>query len=84
MSFFSLYQPTVPAKRLVAASLAFAAQPVCTGPTDLGPSARYHQVDLTPPFVLEDGCLSVPAGLGIGVEPDPTTLDDCTVAVWRS
>lgn len=67
-----------------AASLAFAAQPVCTGPTDLGPSARYHQVDLTPPFVLEDGCLSVPAGLGIGVEPDPTTLDDCTVAVWRS
>lgn len=67
-----------------AASLAFAAQSVCTGPTDLGPSARYHRTDLTPPFELEDGCLTVPEGLGIGVEPDPTTLDDCTVAVWRA
>lgn len=67
-----------------AASLAFAAQSVCTGPTDLGPSARYHLTDLTPPFELEAGCLTVPEGLGIGVEPDPTTLDDCTVAVWRA
>lgn len=67
-----------------AAALAFAAQSVCDGPTDLGPSARYHHVDLTPPFVLEDGCLRVPSGSGIGVEPDPSTLDACTVTVWRA
>lgn len=66
------------------AALAFAAQAVCTGPTDLGPSSRYVSEDLTTEFTLERGCLTVPDGLGIGVEPDLSTLERCTVDRWTS
>jgi O-succinylbenzoate synthase len=41
---------------------------------DLSASARYFASDLTRPFVLEDGMLQVPIGLGIGVEPLPEVL----------
>lgn len=67
-----------------AAALAFAAQDVCTLPTDLGPSERYHREDLTTPFVLDDGAIAVPTGPGIGVAPDPETLATHTIATWQS
>ena len=57
-----------------AANLALAALPGFTLPGDLSPSDRYFHRDLTEPFVLEDGCLRVPEGPGIGVAPLDTAL----------
>lgn len=63
-----------------AAALAVAALPGCTLPTDLGPSDRYFDADLTEPFLLaSDGTLSLPGGPGIGVRPDPARLSAVTV-----
>ena len=57
-----------------AACLALAALPNFTLPADLSASERYYAEDLTEPFVLEDGCLRVPDGPGIGVSPRPDVL----------
>ena len=63
-----------------AAALAVAALPSCNLPTDLGPSSRYVEVDLTDPIELDgDGLLPVPLGPGIGVAPHQDRLDDVTV-----
>lgn len=44
-------------------------------PCDLGPSARYFDVDVTDPIVADaTGRLLVPAGPGIGRTPDPSLL----------
>ena len=51
--------------------LALAALPGFTEAGDLSASDRYFAEDLTEPFVLEDGELSVPDGAGIGVTPPP-------------
>lgn len=64
-----------------AASVALAALPGFTLPSDLAASARYYERDLTVPFVLEDGRLRVPVGPGIGVDPLPDALAAATV--WR-
>ena len=37
------------------------------------------RVDVTEPFVLQDGQLAVPTGPGIGVDPIPEVLADLTV-----
>ena len=52
-----------------AGCLALATHPACTMTADLSASSRYFVSDVTPPFVLENGCLRVPAGPGLGVEP---------------
>ncbi|MBS1846807.1 MAG: o-succinylbenzoate synthase [Actinobacteria bacterium] len=65
-----------------AAALAFAAQPCCSLPTDLGPSSRYHERDLTSPLELVDGHLAVPKGPGIGVVPDRAVLEASTTRSW--
>ena len=57
-----------------AANLALAALPGFTLMGDLSASDRYFHEDLTEPFVLEAGCLRVPTGPGIGVEPIPEVL----------
>jgi O-succinylbenzoate synthase len=63
-----------------ATALAVASHPACTLPTDLGPSDRYFDADLTEPIPLEaGGCLQVPAGSGIGVVPRSGRLDAATV-----
>lgn len=59
-----------------AANLALAALPGFTLPGDLSASDRYFHRDLTEPFVLEDGCLRVPSGAGIGVTPLASALAD--------
>ncbi len=66
-----------------AAALAVAAQEPFGLPADLGPSSRYHRVDLTPPFELAHGALRVPEGPGLGVDPDPGVLEAHTVGVRR-
>ena len=62
-----------------AANVALAALPGFTLPGDTSASSRYYAVDVTEPFVLEDGQLAVPTGPGIGVDPIPDVLADLTV-----
>ncbi len=64
-----------------AANLALAAMPNCTLPGDTSASDRYYHTDVTAPFVLEDGHLSVPTAPGIGVDPNPDTLEEVTTSV---
>ena len=63
-----------------AANVALAALPGFTLPGDTSASDRYYTTDLTAPFVLEDGHLSVPTGPGIGVDVLPDILDAVTVS----
>jgi o-succinylbenzoate synthase len=65
-----------------AANLALAALPGFTLPGDTSASARYFTDDLTVPFEMApDGTMAVPRGPGIGVEPRPDRLDECTLQV---
>ena len=67
-----------------AANVALAALPGFTLPGDTSASDRYFEEDLTEPFVLDDdGCLAVPTGPGLGVEPRPDRLEACTVRIER-
>jgi O-succinylbenzoate synthase len=66
-----------------AANLALAALPGFTLPGDTSASDRYWSRDLTAPFVLEDGCIRVPTGPGLGVRPDIAFLDEVTTSVER-
>jgi len=61
-----------------AANLALAALPGFTLPGDTSASARYFRRDVTTPFELHDGCLDVPTGPGIGVQPIMEVLDAMT------
>jgi O-succinylbenzoate synthase len=64
-----------------AIALAVASLDGCTRPTDLGPSARYVERDVTAPIAPVGGArLQVPAGPGIGIAPDPDALDALAVA----
>ena len=63
-----------------AANLALAALPGFTLPGDTSASSRYFKQDITTPFVMDDGYLTVPTGPGIGVEPDLDFLDEITTA----
>ncbi len=61
-----------------AANVALAALPGFALPGDTSASSRYYAVDVTPPFVLDDGRLRVPTGPGIGVDPIPELLAEFT------
>jgi len=61
-----------------AANLALAALPGFTLPGDTSASDRYFHQDITEPFVLHDGRLSVPAGPGLGVEVRRDVVDRLT------
>ena len=63
-----------------AANLALAALPGFTLPGDTSASARYFKQDITTPFVMDDGYLTVPSGDGIGVTPDMNFLDSITTS----
>jgi o-succinylbenzoate synthase len=64
-----------------AANVALASLPGFTLAGDLSASARYFRQDLTAPFVLDDGHLTVPVGPGIGVTPLAEVLDELTTSV---
>lgn len=66
-----------------AANLALAALPNFTLPGDTSASDRYFRVDITEPFVLDHGCLTVPTGPGIGVDPIPDEMDRQRQASWE-
>ena len=63
-----------------AANLALAALPGFILPGDTSASARYFKQDITTPFVMNDGYLTVPTGDGIGVTPDINFLDLITIS----
>ena len=63
-----------------AANLALAAMPGFTLPGDTSASSRYFETDLTEPFVLVDGHVSVPTAPGIGVDPIPEIVERFTVS----
>jgi O-succinylbenzoate synthase len=58
-----------------AANLALASLPGFTLPGDLSANGRWFASDVTPPIALgADGCLPVPSGPGLGVEPSADML----------
>ena len=61
-----------------AANVALAALPGFTLPGDTSASSRFYHHDITEPFVMEDGYLHVPQGVGIGVTPDLDFLESIT------
>lgn len=64
-----------------AANLALAALPGFTLPGDTSASNRYYAEDVTEPFVLQDGRLTVPTKPGIGIVPIPENLVSMRVDV---
>ncbi|MGC8626325.1 MAG: o-succinylbenzoate synthase [Acidimicrobiales bacterium] len=65
-----------------AANVALAGLPNFTLPGDISASDRYWHQDLTEPFVLQPGGrLAVPTEPGLGVEPLPDVLAQCTTSV---
>lgn len=64
-----------------ASCLAVASMPGFTLTPDLSASQRYFERDITRPFVLDDGCLQVPGGAGIGVEPLAEVLAEKDVVI---
>ena len=64
-----------------AGNVAMAAMPNFTLPGDTSASDRYYKRDITEPFVLHDGRLSVPTGPGLGVTVDQEFLDSITSSV---
>jgi O-succinylbenzoate synthase len=63
-----------------ATNLALAALPGFVLPGDTSASRRYFHDDLTEPFEMDpDGTMAVPGGPGIGVEPRPDRLAQCTL-----
>jgi O-succinylbenzoate synthase len=66
-----------------AANAALAALPGFTLPGDVSASSRYYAQDLTAPFVLDDGHLTVPTGPGTGVEVLPDVLASLATSTER-
>nr|WP_275889313.1 o-succinylbenzoate synthase [Nakamurella flavida] len=66
-----------------AANAALAALPGFTLPGDVSASDRFYARDITTPFVLADGHITVPTGPGLGVAPIQDVLDAVTVdSTW--
>jgi O-succinylbenzoate synthase len=64
-----------------AAQLALASLPGFTLPGDISATDRYYAKDITPPFFLneEDSTITVPSGLGLGIEIDREQLAAVTL-----
>ena len=63
-----------------AANVALASLPGFTLPGDTSASSRFFKRDITNPFVMKDGQLSVPTGPGIGVEIDRDFIEELTTS----
>ncbi|GAA2353032.1 o-succinylbenzoate synthase [Nonomuraea africana] len=63
-----------------AANVALAALPGFTLPGDTSGSRRYYATDITAPFELDGGHLTVPTGPGLGVDPVKEILDEVTTS----
>jgi o-succinylbenzoate synthase len=63
-----------------AANVALASLPGFTLPGDTSASSRFYALDVTEPFVMDDGRLHVPSEPGLGRTPIPDVLAELTVA----
>ncbi len=63
-----------------AANVALASLPGFTLPGDTSASDRFFTRDITEPFTLHDGRMTVPTGPGLGVTPIPEVLEALTVS----
>jgi O-succinylbenzoate synthase len=63
-----------------AANAALAAMPGFTLPGDVSASDRFYERDITEPFVMEDGRITVPTGPGLGVTPIQDVLESYTMS----
>ena len=61
-----------------AGNVALAALPNFALPGDTSASDRYYARDLTEPFVMHEGRLTVPRGRGLGVDVVPERLRELT------
>ena len=63
-----------------AAQLGLASLPGFTLPGDISATARYYHEDIATPFTLneEDSTISVPQGVGLGIEVDMDRLEGCS------
>jgi O-succinylbenzoate synthase len=61
-----------------AANLALSALPGFVLPGDVSATARYYREDITPPFLLTDGVITVPSGPGLGVDVMASSLAKLT------
>ena len=64
-----------------AANIALASLPGFTLPGDVSASGRFYATDITEPWMMEDGHLTVPTGPGLGVTPIPELLEELTTSV---
>lgn len=62
-----------------AANIALAALPGFI-PGDNSASSRYYPADITEPFELDDGHLTIPTGPGFGIDPEPSRLTEIATA----
>ncbi|MDH3225428.1 MAG: o-succinylbenzoate synthase, partial [Gemmatimonadota bacterium] len=63
-------------------NLALASLPGFVIPGDISASRRYWERDIvTPEFVIEDGHMTVPNSLGMGVDPDLDRIEELTTRV---
>lgn len=62
-----------------AGNAALASLPGFTIPNDISASSRYYARDITEPFTVVEGHVSVPTGPGLGVEVIPDVLDEYTI-----
>jgi O-succinylbenzoate synthase len=63
-----------------AANAALAALPGFSLPGDVSASDRFYAQDITEPFVMDDGRITVPTGPGLGVAPIKSVLESYTVS----
>lgn len=63
-----------------AANAALAALPGFSLPGDVSASDRFYAQDITEPFVMDDGRITVPTGPGLGVAPITSVLESYTVS----
>lgn len=66
-----------------AANVALAALPGFTLPGDISASDRFYAEDITRPFVIEDGHITVPTGPGFGVDVIAERLRQTTTATTQ-
>jgi O-succinylbenzoate synthase len=65
-------------------NIALAGLPGFSLPGDISASRRYWERDIVDPeFVIEDGWMRVPTGVGLGVEPDLDRIEALTVRMER-
>lgn len=66
-------------------NLALASLPGFTLPGDISESRRYWKEDIvTPEFVMEDGMMPVPSGVGPGVEVRMDRIEALTRSTWEA